>query len=223
MEKKSLDEKERRKAEVRARLEAQAKKKKRGFMTPERKKRLRNLLRKKAAEELKKEQERKAEERKRAIIQRAGKPKSLEGNEATLQAVIRDYHKRIQQLESDKYDVELIVKFRDLEIKELADKVNNCRGKFDKPPLKKVSKMANQLEKIRMFAARASQANYRASLKQVAKKEYAMDDEKETKSKLEKPEWAERSNKNIPRLSKSESQPVSGAQSEVEEEEEDEE
>ena len=34
-------EKERRKAEVRARLEAQAKKKKRGFMTPERKKRLR--------------------------------------------------------------------------------------------------------------------------------------------------------------------------------------
>ena len=35
------DEKERRKAEVRARLEAQAKKKKKGFMTPERKKRLR--------------------------------------------------------------------------------------------------------------------------------------------------------------------------------------
>ena len=34
-------EKERRKAEVRARLEAQARKKKKGFMTPERKKRLR--------------------------------------------------------------------------------------------------------------------------------------------------------------------------------------
>ena len=93
----------------------------------------------------------------------------------------------------------------------------------DKPPLKKVSKMANQLEKIKMFAARASQANYRASLKQVAKKEYTLDDEKETKSKLEKPEWAERSNKNIPRLSKSESQPVSGAATDVEEEEEDDE
>jgi len=34
--------------------------KKKGFMTPERKKKLRTLLRKKAAEELKKEQERKA-------------------------------------------------------------------------------------------------------------------------------------------------------------------
>merc|ERR1712032_1556939 len=53
------------KAEVRARLEAQAagKKNKKGFMTPERKKKLRTLLRKKAAEELKKEQERKAAER----------------------------------------------------------------------------------------------------------------------------------------------------------------
>ena len=47
---------------------------------------------------MKKEQERKAEERRKAIIQRAGKPKSLDGNEASLQAIIRDYHKRIMQL-----------------------------------------------------------------------------------------------------------------------------
>jgi len=215
------DEKERKKAEVRARLEAQARKKKKGFMTPERKKRLRNLLRKKAAEELKKEQERKAGERKKAIIQRTGNPKPLDDkNEATLQAIIRDYHKRIMQLESEKYDVEMLVRFRDMEIKDLSDKVNNSRGKFDKPPLKKVSKMANQLEKIRLFAARASQANaVRASLKQVAKKEYTLDDKEDTK-KLEKPEWAERSNKNIPRLSQSQSETVSGAASEFEEEDE---
>eukprot|EP00091_Calanus_sinicus_P018411 TRINITY_DN41_c0_g1_i1.p2 TRINITY_DN41_c0_g1~~TRINITY_DN41_c0_g1_i1.p2 ORF type:complete len:103 (-),score=21.28 TRINITY_DN41_c0_g1_i1:18-326(-) len=46
--------------------------KKKGFMTPERKKKLRTLLRKKAAEELKKEQERKAEERLRVIAERCG-------------------------------------------------------------------------------------------------------------------------------------------------------
>lgn len=91
----------------------------------------------------------------------------------------------------------------------------------EKPPLKKVSKMANQLEKIRLFAARASQANYRASLKQVAKKEYTLDDDQKNK-KLEKPEWAERSNKSIPRLSQSQSEPVSGAVSEVEDEEDEE-
>lgn len=79
--------------------------------------------------------------------------------------------------------------------------------------------MANQLEKIRLFAARAGQANYRASLKQVAKKEYTMDDDEKNK-KLDKPEWVERSNKNIPKLSQSQSESHSGAVSEYEEDEE---
>merc|ERR1712110_308489 len=52
--------------------------KKKGFMTPERKKKLRTLLRKKAAEELKKEQERKAEERLRVIAERCGTKADIE-------------------------------------------------------------------------------------------------------------------------------------------------
>ena len=52
--------------------------KKKGFMTPERKKKLRTLLRKKAVEELKKEQERKAAERKRVIDERCGVKRDLE-------------------------------------------------------------------------------------------------------------------------------------------------
>ena len=50
---------------------------KRGFMTPERKKKLRTLLRKKAVEELKKEQERKAAERIHTIGIRCGAKKDL--------------------------------------------------------------------------------------------------------------------------------------------------
>lgn len=156
--------------------------------------------------------------------------------------------------EAEKYDLEHVVKVRDIEVKEVLDQVQNCRGKLydcmlhrlyhtlsfpdssfpsllmlcrlflpgsEKPPLKKVSNMANQLEKIKLFAARASQANYRASLKQVAKKEYTLEDDEKTK-KVEKPEWAERSNKNIPRLSTSASEPVSGAVSEIEDEEDEE-
>uniref|UniRef100_A0A8W7PRG0 Troponin I n=1 Tax=Anopheles coluzzii TaxID=1518534 RepID=A0A8W7PRG0_ANOCL len=66
---------ERKRAEVRKRMEeaSKAKKAKKGFMTPERKKKLR-----KAAEELKKEQERKAAERRRIIEERCGKPKNVE-------------------------------------------------------------------------------------------------------------------------------------------------
>lgn len=114
------------------------------------------MLRKKAAEELKKEQERKAEERKRMIIQRTGKPKPLEDkNEAALQALCREYHKRIVSLgqcymhhinlklkiilvdlssisktESEKYDLEWDVRCRDVEVRELLEKVNNFRGKL---------------------------------------------------------------------------------------------
>jgi hypothetical protein len=32
--------------------------------------------------------------------------------------------------ESDKYDMEVVVRFRDVEIKDLSDKVSNCRGKL---------------------------------------------------------------------------------------------
>ena len=78
---------DRKKAEVRKRMEEQSmKKKKKGFMTPERKKKLRLLLRKKAAEELKKEQERKSAERRKVIDQRCGKPQSTDGMSESKQA-----------------------------------------------------------------------------------------------------------------------------------------
>lgn len=99
---------DRKRAEVRKRMEeaSKAKKAKKGFMTPDRKKKLRVsvtlfigcagynveptvftrsiviplqlLLRKKAAEELKKEQERKAAERRRIIEERCGQPKNID-------------------------------------------------------------------------------------------------------------------------------------------------
>merc|ERR1711920_282040 len=88
------------KAEVRARLEAQAagKKAKKGFLTPERKKKLRLLLRKKAAEELKKEQERKAAERRKVIDERCGQPKDLDNSsEEELAQVCQEYYDRMYQ------------------------------------------------------------------------------------------------------------------------------
>merc|ERR1711936_768709 len=104
---------ERKKAEVRARLEAQAagKKAKKGFMTPERKKKLRLLLRKKATEELKKEQEMKAAERRKVIDERCGKPKSLDSaSEDQLVAICKEYHSKVFKLEGDKWDLERGIK-----------------------------------------------------------------------------------------------------------------
>merc|ERR1712142_901584 len=121
---------DRKKAEVRARLEAQAagKKAKKGFMTPERKKKLRLLLRKKAAEELKKEQERKAQERRKVIDERCGNPKDLESaSEADLKAVCKEYQQCLENLENLKYDLEHEVQVKDYEINELNIAVNDLR------------------------------------------------------------------------------------------------
>jgi len=168
---------DRKKAEVRARLEAQAagKKAKKGFMTPERKKKLRLLLRKKAAEELKKEQERKAAERRKVIDERCGQPKDVDSaSEDTLLAICQAYYEKVNSLESEKYDMEKEVEYKDYKINELNIAVNDLRGKFIKPTLKKVSKYENKFAKLQKKAA---EFNFRNQLKTVKKKEFTMDEE----------------------------------------------
>jgi len=183
--KKKQEEIEKKKAEVRKRLEEQsAKKQKKGFMTPERKKKLRLLLRKKAAEELKKEQERKAAERRRIIDERCGQAKTLDGaNEDALRDICKEYHERLFLCESQKWDLEYEVRRRDYEINELNIQVNDLRGKFIKPTLKKVSKYENKFAKLQKKAA---EFNFRNQLKTVKKKEFELEDDKGAP----KPEWA---------------------------------
>jgi len=188
--KKKQAEVDKKKAEVRKRLEeaSKAKRAKKGFMTPERKKKLRLLLRKKAAEELKKEQERKAAERRRIIDERCGYPKDVEeAEEAELQTILKEYHARIAGLEADKYDLEWENRKKDYMINELNIQVNDLRGKFIKPSLKKVSKYENKFAKLQKKAA---EFNFRNNLKQIKKKEFTMEDEEQQKKKEEKPDWA---------------------------------
>jgi len=187
-EKRKAEDKERKKAEVRKRLEeaARAKKGKKGFMTPDRKKKLRQLLRKKAAEELKRVQEKKAEERRRIVLERSGKPKIIDGvNEATLQQVLKEYQARIAKLEDLKYDLEYDVRQKDFVINELSIQVNDLKGKFVKPILKKVSKYDGKLEKMAKVAEKAEK-DFRNNLKRVQSTKFKLnEDEKEAR-----PEWA---------------------------------
>ncbi|XP_055709118.1 troponin I isoform X2 [Phlebotomus papatasi] len=177
---------ERKRAEVRKRMEeaSKAKKAKKGFMTPERKKKLRLLLRKKAAEELKKEQERKAAERRRIIEERCGKPKDLDNaSEEDLKEICTDYFNRMYLCEDQKWDLEFEVRKRDWEISELNAQVNDLRGKFVKPTLKKVSKYENKFAKLQKKAA---EFNFRNQLKVVKKKEFTLEEEEKEK----KPDWS---------------------------------
>lgn len=191
-ERRKREEKEKKKAEVRKRLEeaSKAKKAKKGFMTPERKKKLRLLLRKMAAEELKKEQERKAQERIKAIKERCGEAKSLDGNEATLIKILQEYHQRIEKLEDEKYDLEYVVRQKDFEINELNIQVNDLRGKFVKPVLKKISKYDQKFSKMGK-PAKAADTNFRSNLKAVAAQKFKMDEEEKESSK-KSAEWAKK-------------------------------
>ncbi|XP_054265827.1 troponin I isoform X3 [Macrosteles quadrilineatus] len=174
---------DRKRAEVRRRMEeaSKAKKAKKGFMTPERKKKLRLLLRKKAAEELKKEQERKAAERRRIIEERCGRPKNLDdANEDFVKEVLKEYYERMYICEGQKWDLEREVRKKDYEIADLNSQVNDLRGKFVKPTLKKVSKYENKFAKLQKKAA---EFNFRNQLKVVKKKEFTLEEEdKEKKS-----------------------------------------
>uniref|UniRef100_T1J8Y4 Troponin I n=1 Tax=Strigamia maritima TaxID=126957 RepID=T1J8Y4_STRMM len=181
------EDKERKKAEVRKRLEeaAKSKKAKKGFMTPERKKKLRVLLRKMAAEQLKAEQEKKAQERRKIIKERCGEPKAIDGaNEAAIIKIIQDYHKRIYQLEDNKYDLEYVVRQKDFEINELNIQVNDLRGKFVKPVLKKVNKYDPNKFKI----VKPTEINFHQNLKKVEKNTFSIENVETVKP--EKPEWA---------------------------------
>ncbi|EAT37112.1 AAEL010850-PF [Aedes aegypti] len=184
---------ERKRAEVRKRMEeaSKAKKAKKGFMTPERKKKLRLLLRKKAAEELKKEQERKAAERRRIIEERCGKPKNIEdANEDVLRDIVKEYFDRMYTCEGQKWDLEFEVRKRDWEISDLNAQVNDLRGKFVKPTLKKVSKYENKFAKLQKKAA---EFNFRNQLKVVKKKEFTLEEE----DKEKKPDWSKKGDSKV--------------------------
>merc|ERR1712006_33786 len=128
--------------------------KKKGFMTPERKKKLRILLRKKAAEELKKEQERKAEERLRVIAERCGTKADIDNASVDdLKKICQGYFDKWYKLEAE------MVFLRDLQINELTISVSDMKGKFIKPTLKKVSKYENKFAKLQEKAAKFAFAN----------------------------------------------------------------
>ncbi|KAG9510065.1 Troponin I 4 [Fragariocoptes setiger] len=188
-EQRKREERDRKKAEVRARLEAQAaiRSKKKGFMTPERKKKLRLLLRRKAAEELKRQQEAKAAERRKVIADRCGPKKNFDTmSESELQLLCKQFHDRLTHLESEKWDIEYQVGRKDLEIHELSNRVSDLRGKFVKPPLKKVPKYEAKIERMLLNARK--EIGFTVTLKSVKKDQFKVDEPKDNTST--EPEWS---------------------------------
>jgi len=175
--KRKMEERERKKAEVRKRLEeaGRAKKAKKGFLTPERKKKLRKLLMQKAAEDLKQQQLLKEQERQRILKERIIPLPDVEtiNNQSQLEELAKKFHAKIAELEDAKYDLEYNVRQKDFEINELTIQVNDLRGKFVKPTLKKVSKYDNKFAKMQKKTEQT--VNFRENLRQVKTDKFGLE------------------------------------------------
>ncbi|CAB3400745.1 unnamed protein product [Caenorhabditis bovis] len=182
------EERERKKAEVRKRLEEAGNKKKakKGFLTPERKKKLRKLLMVKAAEDLKRQQLLKEQERQKVLSERTIPLPNVDSidDKAQLEKIYNDLFTRLCQLEEEKYDINYIVGRTEAEINSLTIEVNDLRGKFVKPALKKVSKYDNKFKKS---GETKQGGDFRANLK-IVKKDVM--DAIVNKKKDDKPDWS---------------------------------
>jgi len=177
---------ERRRQEAQARMKAaQAKKKggkKKGLcLTPEKKKLLKQLIMEKAAEEMRAEAKKRAEEKERYINQHVPQL-SIDGmDQSALVRKVEELFKVVKSKEEEKYDLELKIRKQDLEINEITSKVNDVRGKYAKPVLKKVTK-TEKLVKVE----KKSVIDGRASLKSTGAPKYQLDDQP---AETQAPDW----------------------------------
>jgi hypothetical protein len=188
------------KAEVRKRLEEAGKKgkKKKGFLTPERKKKLRKLLMIKAAENLKNQQAKQDSERQSALSSRVPAAPNVDTVEdkGQLEKIYNDLFQKLLKLEEEKYDIQFEVSQKDSEINEMSISVNDLRGKFVKPTLKKVSKYENRFRKTTDGEAKPKE-DFRAKLKTVEKKNVMEVLETKQKMKSDKPEWTKKGEEKV--------------------------
>lgn len=194
-------------------------------MTGERKKKLRILLRKKAAEELKRQQEAKANERRRVIAERTGTKKNFDTmSESELVSICKEFHERIKSLENEKWDLEYAVGRKEIEVScfssyqsrlraiirfffsnlvriyanicvyiqihELSSQVNDTRGKFVKPPLKRVPKYEQKIERMLLNARK--EVGFTVTLKSVKRDQFKVDEPKDNKDQA--PDWSWKKN-----------------------------
>jgi len=111
-----------------------------------------------------------------------------------LEAIYNELFQRMVQLEEEKYDINALVSEKDAQINELTIAVNDLRGKFVKPALKKVSKYDNKFKKGAVAAGEAGKPavekqDFRSQLKVVKRENIAETLDKKVK-KSDKPEWS---------------------------------
>merc|ERR1712002_781127 len=124
----------------------------------------------------KKKQEEEAQA-KRKVVEARVAPLKVDGlDQSALEKKVNEPYKQVCGLEEEKYDWEFKIRRQEYELNELSIKVNDIKGKFVKPVLKKVAKPANKLAKFDKSALK-SKMEFRDNLKSTGKDKYALEEE----------------------------------------------
>ncbi|KAJ8252612.1 hypothetical protein COCON_G00219240 [Conger conger] len=110
-----------------------------------------------------------AEEERVRYMEERCPPLSLPGSLQDLQELCKKLHARIDQGEEERYDMEVKVDKCDKEVEDLKIKVQDLKGKFKKPALRKVRMSADAMLKALLGSKHKVNMDLRANLKQVKK------------------------------------------------------
>merc|ERR1712136_233793 len=139
-------------------------------LTHQRKNQIKQLLLAKAREDLKLEQQQKAEEKKAALASRLEPLDDLNSlSQGDLMDLCRSLHAKLEKVDEATYDTGKKVEKNDTEIEELNQKIFDLRGKFKRPPLRRVKMSADQMLKALLGSKHKVSMDLRSNLKSVKK------------------------------------------------------
>merc|ERR1712168_106373 len=146
-------------------------------LTPDKKKKLRVLILKRAQDDLKREEELKQKAKDDFLSQKVA-PLNIDGLNATaLKDTCVKLYQKVWEVIIYSVDFEYRLVKQDSDINELTVQVNDIKGKFMKPQLKKVSKVGSRFTK--MAAKKEEPVFSITALKATEKKEFKLEEEKE--------------------------------------------
>ncbi|KAK1335319.1 hypothetical protein QTO34_003105 [Cnephaeus nilssonii] len=123
-----------------------------------------------AATELEKEESRKETEKQNYLSEHCP-PLHIPGSTAELQELCKQLHAKVDAAEEEKYDMEVKVQKSSKELEDMNQKLFDLRGKFKRPPLRRVRMSADAMLKALLGSKHKVCMDLRANLKQVKKED----------------------------------------------------
>ncbi|GAB1292931.1 PREDICTED: troponin I, fast skeletal muscle [Dipodomys ordii] len=123
-----------------------------------------------AATELEKEESRRESEKQNYLSEHCP-PLHIPGSMSEVQELCKQLHAKIDVAEEEKYDMEVKVQKSSKELEDMNQKLFDLRGKFKRPPLRRVRMSADAMLKALLGSKHKVCMDLRANLKQVKKED----------------------------------------------------